>query len=195
MSTFIDLDSVWRDKEQYPNENDYQLTSEQVATWFSSSRSVRAYPQNPAIQPLEFSTSVAISHLTIPYSDEVAAFPRIYVNFRSRRYNDVRLINTINGVQPSAKFICIPHKVQDDPVTGAPLWIHYQCNMEQVMRFSRGDEVVFQLTSRSGDILPQQDTSGADAPDPEKQTLCTFQITPYVRDGDFDNHMVETHTT
>ena len=195
MSTYVDLDSVWRDKEQFPNENNYELTPNQVTSWFNSARSVRAFPQNPTTQPLEFVTSVNIKHLAIPYSDDVAAFPRVYVNFRSRRYSDVHLINAIDGKQPTAKFICIPHKVQDDPVTGNPLWIHYQCNMEQVMRFSRGDTVVFELTSRNGNALPQQDTSGDEEPDPNKQTLCTFELTPYLRDNDFSNHLTETHTT
>nr|QBK86408.1 MAG: uncharacterized protein LCMAC102_02030 [Marseillevirus LCMAC102] len=194
MSTFIDLDSIWRDRETYPNPNDYQLTPKQVDTWFPSARTVRAYPQNPTIQPLEFATTVNIHYLTLPFSETVSEFPRIYVNFRSDRYKDIHLIQAIDGKQPDAKFICNFDRIQNDS-NGNPMWIHYKCSMEQTMRFDRGRPVLFQITTRDGSILPNLDTILPTPLDPTKQTLCTFELTPYIRDGDYDNHLAETHTT
>ncbi len=194
MSTFIDLDSIWRDRETHPNPNDYQLNLKQVDTWFTSARTVRAYPQNPTIQPLEFATTVNIHYLTLPFSEEVSEFPRIYVNFRSDRYKDIHLIQAIDGKQPDAKFICNFDRIQNNR-NGDPIWIHYRCSMEQTMRFERGYPIVFQITTRDGSVLPNLDTILPTPPDPTKQTLCTFELTPYIRDGDYDNHLVETHTT
>ena len=153
MSTFIDLDSIWRDRDVYPNENNYELEPKQVDTWFKSARSVRAFPQNPSTQPLEFATTINIKYLTLPYSETLSEFPRIYVNFRSKRYKDIHLINAIDGKQPTAKFICNFDRIQTDR-NGNPLWIHYRCNMEQTMRFERGEPAIFQVTTRVQQIRP-----------------------------------------
>lgn len=193
MATFVDLDSIFRDRESYPNPNNYQLSPKQVDTWFKRARTVRAYPQNPNTQPLEFATTVNIKYLTIPYSEDVVELPRIYINFRSDKYKDIYLINAIDGKHHDSKFICLPERVQNDR-NGNPLWIHYKCQMEQTMRFERGSPILFQITTRNGTVLPSLDTTVPTAPDPTKQTLCTFEITPYIRDGDYDNHLVETQT-
>lgn len=192
MSSYIDLDSIFRDREQFPNENSYHLTVDQVKSWVTFARTVRPFPQNPSTSPLEFATSVNIRYLTLPYSEELAEFPRVYINFRSRLYKDIHLIDTINGTHPDAKFICIPDRIQNDR-NGDPLWIHYKCTMEQVMRFRRGEEIFFEITTRSGDVLPQQDTDVPTDPEPIKQTLCTLEITPYLKDGSYDNHLLESH--
>ena len=194
MATFIDLDSIFRDRETYPNENSYELLPKQVKAWFTSARTVRAYPQNPTSTPLEFATTVRISYLALPYTEDLAEFPRIYLNFESKLYKDIHLISAIDGKHPNAKFVCVPDRVQNDR-NGDPLWIHYKCAMEQTMRFRRGDPIKFEITTRSDDILPQQDTSSPVDPDPTKQTVCTFEITPYIRDGDYTNNLLETHTT
>ena len=194
MASFIDLDSMWRDREAYPNENDYELGPKKIDSWFKSARTVRAFPQNPNLQPLEFATTVNIKYMTIPYSETVAEFPRLYVNFRSKNYKDIHLINAIEGRQMDAKFICMFDKVQYDR-NNNPVWLHYRCNMEQTMRFDRGEPVVFQITTRNGTVLPQLDNPPDQAADPSKQTLITFEVTPYIRDGDYDNHLVQPLST
>jgi hypothetical protein len=190
MATFIDLDSVWRDRDSYPNENNYELGPKKIESWFKSARSVRAYPQNPNLQPLEFATTVNITYMTVPYSETVSEFPRLYVNFRSQKYKDIHLINTIEGRHMDAKFICVFDKIQSDR-NGNPMWIHYKCDMEQTMRFERGEPIVLQITTRDGSVLPQLDTPPDQPPDPLKQNLITFEVTPYIRDGDYDNHLVQ----
>ena len=193
MASFVDLDSIWRDREMFPNPCDYQLTPSQVDSWFRSARTVRAFPANPSTQPLDFSMSVNIKHLILPYEDSIVGLPRIYVDFHSRRYNDIHLIQTIDGKHPDARFICIPQKVQDD-AAGNHLWIHYACTMEQIMRFKRDDIIIFQLTTRDGSILPNFDTLVPNPPDPNKQSLIVFEITPYLRDSSYgagDNALVQ----
>ena len=138
MATFIDLDSIYRDRE-YPQSVSpfsYELKPEDVLTWFKSARQVRAYPQNKATVPLEFATSVRIKYLTVPYSNELLAEPRVYVEFKSNRNSHIHLIQTIQGVHANATFVCPFSHVQFDHL-GNPLWIHYRCEMDQVIRFNR----------------------------------------------------------
>lgn len=186
MSSFINLDSIHRKRDEYPNENSYTVDDQQTKTWYRSSRTVLATAQNPSVKPKEFATSVKLVYLSLPYTEELAEFPIVYVNFRSIEYKDIHLIQAISGTQSEAKFVCRFDKIQEDR-NGDPLWIHYQCHMEQVMRFRRGDPVVFQVTTRSGSILPQQDSAPTDPPEPMKQTQATFEITPYINDGDYTN--------
>ena len=63
------------------------------------------------------------------------------------------------------------------------------------MRFARDHPVKLSISTRNGTILPQTDTSVPDAADPTKQTLFTFTVTPYIRDGDYDHHLTGTMTT
>lgn len=191
MSTFIDLDSIWRDREDFPNENDYELKPMQVESWFKTPRTVKAYPENPNTYSLGFATTVNIKHLAIAYTETLSELPKVYVNFRSMNYKDIHLINSIDGVQRDAKFVCVPERIQNDR-NGNPIWIHYRCNMEQTMRFQRKDQVIFQILTRNGQVLPSVDTIAPNPPDPLKQTLCTLEITPYIIDGDYDNHMSQT---
>ena len=190
MSTFIDLDSIWRDREIYKNPADYQLSPKQVETWYTYPRSKRAHPQNANIKPLDFASSIVIKYLTIPYDDEIVKLPRVYVNFTSIKYKDIHLIHAIEGKQPEAKFICQFDFIQNDK-NGDPLWIHYKSNMKQVMRFIRGYPILFRVTTRSNTILPNLDTG--ENVDAEKQILCTLEIQPYITDAAFDNHFTETH--
>lgn len=186
MATFIDLDSIWRERDGYPNENDYQLLPSQVKNWIKQPRTVNLFARNPSARPLEFTVSVKIIHLTLPYSTLLATYPRVYVNFRSRNYDDIRLIDTIGGVLPEAKFVCVQERIQYDELN-VPVWIHFKCDMKQVMRFEKGQPIVFQIFGRNGIPLPQLDTDPEFNPDPNKQSLCTFEITPFEIDGDFSD--------
>ena len=67
MSTYLELDSIWRDRQIYPNPCDYQLTPEQVSTWTKSAREVRALPQSPGERPLDFVSSISAWNVALPY--------------------------------------------------------------------------------------------------------------------------------
>lgn len=190
MSNFIDLDSFYRDRETYPNENEYQISNQGVASWFRKSRSVTNLPQDPNTQPVDYVTSIRVKYLTLPYSDDLSEVPRVYIDFRSRDYKDINLISTIGGEHSQDKFICEFHKIQNDR-NGDPLWIIYKCKMTQVMRFNRKDNVLLRISSRNGNTLPQQDDNIPSPPSSTKQSLVTFEIIPYTRDGRFDDHVTE----
>lgn len=67
MSTFITIDTVYRDRGQDPNPCNFTLTVEQISNWFKYAREVRAYPQNSNKRPLEFVTSANVHSVTLPY--------------------------------------------------------------------------------------------------------------------------------
>lgn len=191
MATFIDLDSIWRDRDTYPNACDYEVLPEQIKTWFRQAREVRAYPQNTNTRPQEFVTTVNIALLTLPFNEQLSILPRIYVDFHCRRYDDRYLISTIGGRQPEARFICILDRIQFDIDNITPLWIHYKSPMEQTLRFLRDDPVVFRITDRNGTVLPFFiDDDPTQPADPTQQSMVTFTITPYIRDSTYDNHAV-----
>jgi len=297
MSVFIDLDSVWRDREQFPNPLDYTLTAKDVETWTSSGRTVRAMPQNPNERPLDFASSIEVRAATLPYPrielfaeeslvvdsidgtstlftvdpsglsvDDVVmtstpfgvnginrntqywvvsvpgpnsfqvsltqagpvytgfvpggpglfinmsiippadydrimaalnkalqllSYPRIYIDFHSTSYKDAYLIRAAGGRVADAKFILFQERIQlDDRQT--PLWIHYVCRFEQVMRFRRNDTVSIRFFTRDGSTIDCYDEGDLEVPIfPQRQSLITFEVKPYLRDAAFVHHAAD----
>ncbi len=190
MTTIIDLYSLFRDREVYPNPFNYHVNEKQVESWFKHNRSVTPLPQNPNMRPLDFMKAVKLQRLILPYSATLADEPRVYVNFRSQEYRDTRLINTIDGRLPDIKFVCNYRRIQNDSL-GNPLWIQYDCDTPQVMRFELKSPVVFQVILRDGTILSSTDTIPPLDPDPQQQSFCTFELTPYMRFNGYDNKTLE----
>lgn len=196
MASFIDLDSTLRDRDIYPNPFNYKLLSKQVESWFHFPRTTRAYGQNPGNMSLAFVWTVKIKVLTLPYSELLAAQPRVYVNFRCNdtTTRSIHLIQTINGVLSEATFVCPFLSIQNDEL-GAPTWIHYKCDfMQQNMRFLEGRDVEFAVTLSDGQPLPSGDTTVPDPPDPRQQTFATFEILPYIKNASIDHHLVDSLT-
>ncbi|HMP28547.1 MAG TPA: hypothetical protein PKD85_03045 [Saprospiraceae bacterium] len=122
----------------------------------------------------------------------LVSFPRLYVNFHSKVYNDTRLIRTIGAILSDAKFVIGIDKVQFDD-TGRPVWIHYKAHGEQVFRFKRDDCVVLQIMTRDGTIIPFFTETDLSIPtNPQRQTLVTFNVTPYLKDATYTNQGFET---
>lgn len=186
MSSYIDLDSYYRDRESYPNENAYELLPDQVQLWTKQPRQTVTFSRNPGLRPLEFVVTIRLISIQLPYSADIADIPKIYVNFESKNYKDVRLVDAIGGIHSDVKFVCSFDKLQYDALNN-PAWIHYKCRMIQTMRFEKGEPVIVSITTRSGMVLPQQDNPPSLPPIPSKQSLLTFQITPYELDGAFSD--------
>ena len=196
MSTYIDLNSSLRNRSQYPNPACYLVDTCQLTGWYRNARTVRATGQNPAARPLEFVTTIRPLTLTTPYQindagDTFADTPRLYLDFHSTRYNDVYLITSIGGVQKEAKFVFVQDAIQRNE-SGDPIWIHWRSDkMEQTMRFSRDNPVIFCLLDLCGEKIIIEDEENPNKPPLEdRQVFITFEVTPYVRDGDYDNHLI-----
>lgn len=192
MSTFLFADSSLRDREQFPNPAEYTIKKEQINGWFKHARTVRAHPSNPSSKPLEFATSIEIIQLITPYDDSFITIPTIMVDLHSQTYNDQYLISTIDGTNRDARFTLTFDKIQANG-DGDPVWIYWKPVIgEQVTRFKRDEPIHFRVFTRDGNTLPITDTVPPVPLDPFAQTIATFQISPYIRDDDYDNHLVDT---
>ncbi len=187
MSTFVHLDSTYRDRQQYPNPADFRLSPNKLTGWTSQSRTVRALPPSvPA--PLEFVTSVRALDLTIPYSQTFITLPYLYVDFHTKTYDDQNLVFSIDQTLRSTRFIFTNPSIQYDGA-GIPIWIHWFCSMDQVMRIKRNDDVIFTVTTDGNTPLTNLDAVIPLPLDPSKQIKATFGLTPYILDGSFTNQL------
>ena len=193
MGTIVELDSFFRDRGTNPSPAAFTVPAEQLNGWSSSARSVRAYPSNPSARPLEFSTSVELKNVTIPYVEAFVSLARVYLTLRSQRYQDINLISSIEGTLRDATFTLVLDHIQTDAM-GVPLFLHYRPLHNQVMRFMRNSPVEVRLFDYTGSTLPIVDTPLPGPPDRTLQTLITFEALPFVRDDDFANHSVDVRT-
>lgn len=190
MASFISLDSIWRDRETYPSPSEYTIEVNQLNGWFRTARNVRAYPTDANLKPHEFVTSVKLHNLIVPFNVLTASFPILYLDFHSGHANDVDLIATLNGTHRRARFVASFEKIQNDG-NNAPIWVHYRCNQEQVMRFKRDHRMEFRVTTRDGSLFPNFDTPVPEPPNPNAQIIANFENLPYIRDADFSHHNTE----
>jgi hypothetical protein len=107
---------------------------------------------------------------------EILKVPQIFVDFYSKRYNDLDLIDTIGGAVRNAKFVVYTNQslIQRDEYEH-PVWIHYICDTPQVLRFKKNDAVLIRLQDRNGrtiNIYPEAPTDDQ----PLKQLLLTVSF-------------------
>ena len=191
MSSFIDLDSSLRNVQLWPNPANFVVNDSQMSSWFVSSRSVRAFPQEVPKKQLEFVAALKLLHFVLPYQANLADTPIIFVDLHCQKYKDRSLVSTISNAHPQIKFVCEFDKYQVDSNL-APAWIHYKCNMTQVMRFSRKSALTFTVSMLDGNTVQIVDNTPPALPNPTVQVHATFEIIPYIRDDEYSNHMVDT---
>ena len=207
MATYIDLDSRHRNWQVYTNPAYFVVEAEQVSTWNRAPRQVTAQSSRLGSRVVEFSQSVKLKQLIIPYVDNTlagyynsgtsvvtgahsATFQRLYVDVHTARYDDKQLIYTINNKIPKARFACTQEGFQFDD-TNTPRWIKFGSNMDQVMRFARNESLVFEIMQEDGNRVwfydnPQD--APPTAPVPTYQVWALLEVTPYFRDSDYNNH-------
>ena len=69
MSTFIDIDSTYRNATTYPNPAYYSISGEQVRSWPKAPRQVSAQSNRPSNKTLEFSQGLIVKQFTLPYTE------------------------------------------------------------------------------------------------------------------------------
>lgn len=192
MSSFLHLDSGFRNVQQFPSPAEYVVTADQVKSWFAQARSVRAYPQEIPKKQYEFVTSLKLLHLVLPYTDELISAPIIYIDLHSQKYQDKNLVTTISSVFPTITFVAEYDKTQPN-IAGDPAWIHYKCNMTQVMRWARNNPILFKIVMPATNTVPViTDNTPPELPNPAVQVQATFEMIPYIRDDEYTNHMITT---
>lgn len=190
MADFIVLNSIFRDREQYPNPANFVVGSEQMKDWLPQPRAVRAFPSEVSNRPLLFVNTLKILHLVLPYQADLQDLGLVYVNVFSQKFDDKNLVYMMEASMPQIKFVCEWDKTQNDSA-GDPAWIHYKTNMSQVMRFAKNTPVTFQIYKPDGSIVSINDNLPPTPADPTKQVFATIEVVPYQRDDEFSHHNVE----
>lgn len=211
MSTHIHVESIWRDRGIYSNPAEFTIPNEVVKKWKTTNRTVQAVRPHHKMQTTNIKHNVDLKHLTLPYdfggatsSGAIEVLPYVYVQFNSVVHSDKRLLNTMeegrvvnqtldlsgNLVVTSLKdatFIAHYDKVQESS-DSVKRWIHYKSHMTVTMRIDVDSEIEFRVFSPDGKTLPIYDNDTSTNINRYRQVSALFEITPYVRDGDFDNH-------
>ncbi len=191
MANYIDLDSRYRIFTTWPNPCRYTLEGEQVGAWVRAPRTVNAMSGKPSQKVIDFTQSVEVRGLTLPYLlrvvDNVSFYsvdlPRIYLDVHTERFNDLGLISTIDSKINKARFVLLFDFIQNNS-SNVPTWVHFKCNQNQVMRFSRNEPIVVNIMQDDGTTLIIDD---ADGPNASKQTWMLLEVTPTYRSGDYEN--------
>lgn len=200
MANFIDLDSTYRNINTYPNPASYTVEDKQVSTWPRAPRNVSNNSNRPGSNSVEYATSLHIRHLILPYTtytyvdktgatitSHTADLQRIYLDIRNSNFNDRQMLLSIDNVVGQFKFVLTREQIQFDS-TGNPAWIHFGARMDQAMRFSRDKPVTINIAQENGYTIIITDTTPT--PNPALQTYILSQVTPYFRDGAFQNQGV-----
>jgi len=186
MSNYLEIDSTYRDRNDYPNPAEFTIPPDQTQTWYPLRR-VNQNPPNPKYAARDRFQSITLKLLTIPYSPIYVAEPRMYIDLHSLTYTDAPLIYTIDDHLNNARFACAQEKIQNDEF-GNPVWIHYKgLTNDQTYRFKSDEAVYIRVFTRDGVTIPIADTSIPDPPDPSQQIIVSFEVTPYLRDGDYEH--------
>jgi len=199
MSNYFAIESIRRNRDEFPNPAEFTVEASQTRGWFKSSRTVRAVGQNPQTMSLDFVSAIEVKQVITPYKipdpppvppapAPTTPYAYLYLDIHSPTYNDQYLINTISGVNRDARFLLIRDKVIFDS-TGKPVWILWTSPMEQVLRFKRDDPLIFRLFTPDGVTLPLIDNGPV--PKESVQVMALLGVTPYSRDGDYDNHLLQ----
>ena len=199
MSNYFSIESIRRNRDEFPNPAEFTVEASQTQGWFRRSRTVRSVSQNPQTMSLDFASAIEVKQVITPYKIPdpgpkppvgAAATPYsyLYLDIHSPTYNDQYLINTMGGANRDARFLLVRDKVIFGK-KGEPVWILWTSPMEQVLRFKRDDPLVFRLFTPDGITLPLIDNG----PVPKKsvQIVALLGVTPYSRDGDYDNHLLQ----
>ena len=199
MTNYFAIESIRRNRDEFPNPAQFTVEASQTQGWFRRSRTVRAVSQNPQTMSLDFVSAIEVKQVITPYQipdpppdppldPPVEPYAYLYLDIHSPTYNDQFLINTIGGVNRDARFMLIRDKIIYN-AAGKPTWILWTSPMEQVLRFKRNDPLVFRLFTPNGITLPLID----DKPEPNEsvQIMALLGVTPYSRDGNYDNHLLQ----
>ena len=199
MSNYFAIESIRRNRDEFPNPAEFTVEASQTQGWFRSARQVRALGQNPQTMSLDFVSAIEVKQVITPFHipdpppnppspTPSNPYSYLYLDIHSPTYNDQYLINTISGANRDARFILIRDKIIYNSA-GKPTWILWTSPMEQVLRFKRNDPLVFRLFTPNGTTLPLIDNK----PEPNEsvQIMALLGVTPYSRDGNYDNHLLQ----
>lgn len=197
MSTYIDLDSFHRDVLKYPNPADYSLKDSQVSGWL---RDVRTITYNRVDNKIpDFVQSIKVMGCILPYmsytyidktgvtvTSHTGDLQRIYIDIHTPRFNDRRLIQTIEDKIVRAHYALVPKRVQTDS-NNNPVWIQFDpLDINQATRFTMGDPISITFLQERGHTIIIDDS--VSPPNSAKQTWVNISVTPFSMDGNYNTY-------
>lgn len=213
MSSYMNLDSNYREFSKYPNPASYTIQSKQVSRWNIHPR--RAININTKMKKPEqsFDDVVEITEFILPYvsityidrdgntvNSHTADLQRIYLNIHSSGHEDRDLVETpmdinSNGFEEGnklnrIKFILTRRLIQTDQ-NGDKAWIIFNCNMNQVLRINRRRDIYIDIMQEDGNTIIIDDTGG---PLKSKQTYITLKITPMELSDLYTNQLEDLYS-
>lgn len=213
MSTHFHIDSRWRDRKNYPNPAEFFIPVEVTNGWRTENRTVQAVRPHDKQQVTNMVHTVKLLNLTVPYdfggttgTAFVDFYPFVYVSLQSTTmYKDNKLINTLENGNVVNKTVDIDGNLKTvslkdatfvaycDKIQGGlngPAWIQFKSSMIQTYRINLKDGLTFRVFTPDGQTLSIVDIEAPENADPSKQVNALFEVTPYARDADYDNHFV-----
>jgi hypothetical protein len=206
MSAYILLDSMSRDRAVYPSQANFTVSADQSASWSNLIKEVSCVRPCGRKEVCNLLFSVKLNFLALPAGTTNASGaalpggePYIFVTFSDTRNRTTGAIKMMNGIHRSAVFAC--NFIRNYGAGNE--WMLYTSGQTQTIKLdSYKPEIIFRVFTREGApaiplVGPQDSTviPPADNPlpaniNPAVQIAAEFELTPYVRDGDFDNHVV-----
>lgn len=210
MSISLHVDSRWRDRSNSDNLNPAEFTIPVTVTqgWKTPIRTVQAVRPHNKLYVTNLVQSIRLLNLSIPYDIDgstniVNISPFLYVQLECEKYCDTKILDTlengrvvnetpdlitgttVRGVTlKNAIFVAYYDKTQG---TG-PNWIHYKTNQLETYRFKLDDYIRFRVFTPDGKTLPIIDNIPPNQINPSRQVTALFEVTPYAREGEYDNH-------
>jgi hypothetical protein len=188
MSSKLLVDSIGRDREEFPNPCQFIIPGAQMKGWYIAPKTTRGTP-GPKV-PQEFYT-VTLDLVTIPYIAALTDFRYLQVEFRTKTYDDRYLMGSAHaGGDPETRFILQLDKVLLGSA-GASTWIVYKSSGPNVMRLKRKDDLFITIRDPTGAVVTAiVDAVVPAAANPLKQITLVLDIQPYFEDARY-THLEE----
>jgi hypothetical protein len=208
MSSYLHVDSTWRDRLEFPNPAEFIIPLNVVDSWRTVDRTVYPVDKHCVSRYEGMVHTVELLNLTVPDTAVISTItnatfngnsvqtsstisitdaPFIYVALQNTSENtDKRLTNTLEGGVNSkfknladAVFVVYYDKTRNG-------WVHFESGMTQSYRINFKREIKFRLFDNTGQTLQITDTTPPTFPIASQQVSALFDITPYVRDDRYD---------
>lgn len=109
--------------------------------------------------------------------------PRLYIDFDCETYKNIDVLSSMYNTHRMDKFVMTYDKIQYDD-KGRGMWVIYKTKSTPTIRFQIGDPLIVKISDRYGSPIDWfNDNSTTTLPNPDKQTLLTLSVTPYLRDN------------
>lgn len=176
MTTFISIDSIFRNRTENPNPADFVIPIAETQGWASENRTIQSVrPHKGRIIP-DLLHELTLLKLSIPYDATLLNEPYLYVEFSVTNTQATNLINTLGNTTNGVKLKNAIFQVWFDKIQPTNLYILYCCSMSQVIRFDPKASYRFRIFDRFGTTITVVDTSPPTPIDPLKQVSASIQI-------------------